>query len=414
MGEERLDFFLGERMGRKMLKFGQALRIVLEDTRPMGTEWVALSGAHRRVLGEDIIAQNNIPYTDNSAMDGYAINTGDLKSIPQELKVVGVVACGKPARRRLKPGEAMAIMTGAPIPEGCDSVIPVEDTERVAPGMVRILCRVEPGRNVRYSGEDVRKGEVVLRRGMVIGPAELGMLASLGRKRVKVFRKPVVAILITGNEIIGPGDRLRPGKVRDINTFSLSGLVEKFAGVPLPLGIAGDERVKLVRKMKKGLNSDIMIISGGVSMGEFDFVREALDSLGYIEKFWKVAVKPGMPISFGYIGRMPVFGLPGNPVSSMVSFLEFVRPLMMKLLDRPIDLPEISAILTTPFVKKDNKRHFLRVRLDYRNHKYFASLTGPQGSGILKSMVDCDGIAVIPEKAKSLKRGDRVAVQLVV
>jgi len=397
-----------------MLKFGQALKIVLEHARPIESEWAALSRAHRRVLAEDIIAQNNIPYADNSAMDGYAINTDDLKSIPRDLKVVGVVTCGKPAKKRLKLGQAMTIMTGALIPEGCNSVIPVEDTERVASGIVRILRKVKPSENVRYSGEDVRKGEVVLRRGAVIGPAELGMLASVGRKRVKVFRRPVVAILITGNEIIGPGEKLRPGKVRDINTFSLCGLVEKFGGVPLPLGIAGDERVKLVRKMKKGLNSDIMIISGGVSMGKFDFVREALTSLGYIEKFWKVAVKPGMPISFGYIGRMPVFGLPGNPVSSMVSFLEFVRPLMMKLVDGAIDLPEISAFLRTPIAKKDNRRHFLRVKLDYRNHKYFASLTGSQGSGILKSMVECDGIAILPENTRALKIGDRVTVQLVV
>jgi len=397
-----------------MLKFGQALKIVLEDTKPMEWEWVVLSRVHRRVLAEDVTAQNNVPYTDNSAMDGYAIDTDDLKSVPRELKVVGVVACGKSVNKRLKLGEAMAIMTGAPIPEGCNSVVPVEDTERVASGIVRILRQIKPGKNVRYSGEDVRKGEVVLEKGTALGPGELGMLASMGRKRVRVFQKPVVAILVTGNEIIEPGERLRPGKVRDINTFSLRGLVEKFGGVPLPLGIAGDEKVKLLRKMRKGLNSDIMLISGGVSMGRFDFVREALTSLGYRERFWKVAMKPGMPISFGYIGRMPVFGLPGNPVSSMVSFLEFVRPLMMKLVDRAVDLPEISAFLRTPIVKKDNRRHFLRVKLDYRNHKYFASLTGPQGSGILKSMIECDGIAIIPENTKALKVGDRVTVQLVV
>lgn len=397
-----------------MLKFGQALKIVLEDTKPMKWEWETVSRAHRRVLAENIIAQNNIPYTDNSAMDGYAINTKDLKAIPRELKVVGVVACGKSINKRLKPDQAMAIMTGAPIPEGCNSVVPVEDTEVVTSGIVRILRQIKPGKNIRYSGEDVRKGEVVLERGTALGPGELGMLASLGRKRVRVFQKPVVAILVTGNEIIEPGERLRPGKVRDINTFSLRGLVEKFGGVPLPLGIAGDEKVKLLRKMRKGLNSDIMLISGGVSMGRFDFVREALTSLGYRERFWKVAMKPGMPISFGYIGRMPVFGLPGNPVSSMVSFLEFVRPLMMKLVDRAVDLPEISAFLRTPIVKKDNRRHFLRVKLDYRNHKYFASLTGPQGSGILKSMIECDGIAIIPENTKTLKVGDRVTVQLVV
>jgi len=397
-----------------MLKFGQALKIVLEDTKPIESEWVVLSRAHTRVFAEDIIARNNVPYTDNSAMDGYAINTYGVKSIPQELKVAGVVACGKSVKKRLKPHQAMAIMTGAPIPEGCNSVIPVEDTEAVGAGIVRILRRIRPGENVRYSGEDVRKGEVVLNRGRVVGPAELGMLASVGRNRVRTFQKPVVAILITGNEIIEPGERLRRGKVRDINTFSLYGLVEKFGGVPLPLGIAGDQRVNLVRKMKKGLNSDIMIISGGVSMGRFDFAREALSSLGYRERFWKVAVKPGKPLSFGYIGRMPVFGLPGNPVSSMVSFMEFVRPLMMKLVDRAVDLPEISAFLRTPIAKRDNRRHFLRVKLDYRNHKYFASLTGPQGSGILKSMIECNGIAILSENTKALKVGDRVTVQLIV
>ncbi len=396
-----------------MLKFGKALKIVLRAAKPIETEWVVISRAHRRVLAEDVIAGNNIPYTDNSAMDGYAVNTDDLKSVPRELPVVGVVACGKSVNRRLRRCEAMAIMTGAPIPAGCDGVVPVEDTEAITSEIVRILRKIKPGKNVRYSGEDVKKGQVVLKRGTPVGAAELGMLASVGRKRARVFRKPAVAILVTGNEIIGPGERLRPGKVRDINTYSLCGLVEKFGGVPLPLGIAGDEKIKLLKKMRKGLNSDVMIISGGVSMGRFDFVREALTSLGYRERFWKVAMKPGMPISFGHIGRLPVFGLPGNPVSSMVSFLEFVRPLMMKLVGRATDLPEISAFLRTPIVKRDNRRHFLRVKLDYRNNKYFASLTGPQGSGILKSMIECDGIAVIPENAKSLKVGNRVTVQLV-
>jgi len=397
-----------------MLKYRQALNIVLEGARPIESEWVALSCARGRVLAGNITAQDNIPYNDNSAMDGYAIRTADLKSIPRDLKVIEVVGCGKSIKKKIRQGEAIAIMTGAPIPEGCNSVIAVEDTELVSQGIVRILRRVEPGKNIRRSGEDVRKGEVALRRGAIVGPAELGMLASLGRNKVRVFQKPLVAILITGNEIIGPGERLHPGKVRDANSFSLSGLVEKFGGLPFLLGIAPDDKVELVRKMKKGLKSDIMIISGGVSMGRFDLVREALTSIGYRERFWKVAVRPGMPISFGYIGRVPVFGLPGNPVSSMVSFLEFVRPLMMKLMDRPVDLPIISAVLRTPVMKKDNKRHFLRVKMDYRDQKYFASLTGPQGSGILKSMVECDGIAVIPENSKALKIGDRVAVQLIV
>lgn len=396
-----------------MLKYEEALKIVLENIKPVESEWVGLSSAYRRVLAEDVIARNDIPYRDNSAMDGYAINTNDLKTVPRELKVVGVVACGRPVKKRLNPGEAMAITTGAPVPPGCVSVVPVEDTEKVASGIVRIVRQIGPGKNVRYSGEDVRKGEVVLKKGTVLGPAELGMLASVGRNRIRVFRKPVVAILITGNEIIEPGEKLSPGKVRDINTFSLSALVEKFGGVPLPLGIAGDEKVELVRKMKKGLNSDTLIVSGGVSMGKLDLVRDSLAFLGYKERFWKVAMRPGMPLSFGHIRGKPVFGLPGNPVSSMVTFLEFVRPLMMKLTARSVDLSEISAFLKSAVVKKDNKRHFLRVKLDYENGRYFASLTGPQGSGILKSMVECDGIAVIPEDTRSLKRGERVRVQLI-
>jgi len=396
----------------KMLEFSKALKIVLEDINPISAQWVQLVEAHRRTLAEDVIAHNNIPYTDNSAMDGYAINTDDLKTIPCELKVVGLLACGKYFRRKLKRGQAIVIMTGAPIPDGCNGVIPVEDTERVGSKGVKVLRRIGPGENVRYSGEDVKKGELVLKKGTFIGPAELGMLASLGKTRVRVFRKPVVAILITGNEIIAPGERLKPGKVRDINTFSLSALIEKFGGLAVRLGVASDEKSSLELKIRNGLNSDIMVISGGVSMGELDFVREALNSSGYREKFWRVAMKPGMPTSFGYIGNLPVFGLPGNPVSSMVCFIELVRPLMMRLMDRPIDLPEISAILTVPLSKRDNRRHFLRVRLVYRNQKYFASLTGPQGSGILKSMVDCDGIAILPEKTRALKIGDRVTVQL--
>ena len=396
-----------------MLKYAEALKIVLENIKPVESEWVGLSSAYGRVLAEDVIAGNDIPYKDNSAMDGYAINTDDLKTIPRELKVVGAVACGRPVKKRLNPGQAMVITTGAPIPPGCDSVVPVEDTEKVGSGIVRILRQIPPGKNVRYSGEDVRKGEVVLKKGTVVGPAELGMLASVGRNRMRVFRKPVVAILITGNEIIEPCERLRPGKVRDINTFSLSALVEKFGGVPLPLGIAGDEKVELVRKMKKGLNSDTLIVSGGVSMGKLDLVRDSLTFLGYKERFWKVAMRPGMPLSFGHIRGKPVFGLPGNPVSSMVTFLEFVRPLMMKLTARPVDLSEISAFLKSAVVKKDNKRHFLRVKLDYENDRYFASLAGPQGSGILKSMVECDGIAVIPEDTRSLEIGDKVVVQLI-
>ena len=408
-----------------MISVSQARGIILENIRPLKeTEVVDIGSCLGRVLSFELKAKENIPPFDNSAMDGFAIRTRDLigasRKNPKVLEVVESLPAGYPAKRSVGSMQAIRIMTGAPLPKGADSVVMVEDTEKVKSQkskvknreeLVMIFKEVDKGENVRYAGEDVKKSEVVIKKGTVLKSGHIGLLASLGIAKIKVFREPRVAILATGDELVEIGQKLSPGKIRNSNAYSLYAQALKVSAIPVLLGIARDNKKDLAQKIRKGLSADMLLVSGGVSVGDYDFVKDVLKDLGTKMKFWRVAMKPGKPLAFGMIKDVPVFGLPGNPVSSMVSFEQFVRPALLKMSGaKDIFRFHLPAIAKDDFEKKKGLRYFLRVILENKEGQLYASLTGPQGSGILKSMVLANGIAELPEDMEFIRRGETVEV----
>ena len=383
-----------------MLSVEEALDRVLSRVVPLPTEQVNLLGALDRVLAEPVLALLDIPPWPNSSMDGYALRSEDVRTAtreqPARLRVAGRIPAGALASRPIAPGEAFRIFTGAPLPEGADSVIPQEEVE--ADGeVVRVLRRVGRGEYVRAAGEDVRAGETVLEPGHQIRAAEVGLLATLGRPQVRVFRRPRVAILSTGDELVDLGGQIGPGKIPNSNTYSLMAQVVEAGGEPINLGVAGDSVETLDERLRWGLSADVLISSAGVSVGELDFVRDALIRLGAELHLWQVAMRPGKPITFGSLGPRPVFGLPGNPVSAMVTFELFVRPALRKMAGhRVLHRPTIRAKALAPIPNPGRRRGYLRVVLTPSDGGYGARLTGEQGSAILRSMVMADGLAVVP------------------
>jgi len=311
------------------------------------------------------------------------------------------------------PGTAIRIMTGAPIPPGADAVVRFEDTER-GREWVNIFKGVSVNKNVRQAGEDVKKGQLILPRGTAVRPQEVGMLAALGHKETRVHRRPQVAILATGDEVIEVDAPWQPGKIRNANSYSNAAQVICYGGVPVLLGIACDDVAELTAKIRAGLEqgADLFLTSGGVSVGDFDVVKTVLAAEGEMG-FWRVRMKPGKPLAFGHIQGVPLLGLPGNPVSAMVSFELFARPAILKMLGKTrLDKPTVEATLLDEVRRKDDRRHYLRVVVEEREGKYFARLAGDQGSGILLSMVQAQGLAVIPEDADHLPAGVRVQVMM--
>lgn len=404
-------------MTEPMLSVEEALERVLGEFHPLEPERVPILEALGRVLAEDVYADMDIPPCANSAMDGYAVLAADTagagRRVPRRLRVVGDLAAGSVAETEVTPGTAMRIMTGAPIPPGADAVVPVEDTEAEGE-WVDVFTEAEVGQYVRPAGEDVRRGTLVLRQGMRTRPQEVGMLAALGYKEALVVRRPRVAILATGDEVVEIDAPLAPGKVRNINSYSNAAQVVKYGGIPIMLGIARDQVQELTEKIRAGLAQgvDLFLTSGGVSVGDFDVVKKVLATEGEIA-FWRVRMKPGKPLAFGRIGGVPILGLPGNPVSAMVSFELFARPAILTMLgvtewERPI----VEATLMDAVKHKDDRRHFLRVRVEERGGEYRAYLTGEQGSGILSSMVKANGLAIIPEEWAHAPAGVRVRVMM--
>src|SRR3989339_950858 len=417
-----------------MISVRQAREIILKNIFPVKeNELIKIESALGRVCVSDLKSKENIPPFNNSAMDGFAARAEDVKGSrgenPKILEVVGSLAAGYTTGRTIRPGEAIRIMTGAPLPKGADSVVMVEDTQKVTTSprhkvtskkeYVRIFKEVKKGENVRYAGEDVEKGEVVIKKGSILKSGHIGMLASLGFGRVKVFRKPKVAILATGDELVQIKQKLTPGKIRNSNSYSLYAQVLKAGALPILLGIARDNKKAIEDKIRQGLSADVLIVCGGVSVGDYDFVKDVLKDVGTQMKFWRVAMKPGKPLAFGLMPgtktnfgarrRIPVFGLPGNPVSSMVSFEQFVRPALLKMSGaKDISRFHLPAIAKDDFEKKKGLRYFLRVILENKGGTLYATLTGPQGSGILKSMVLANGIMELPEDMEFLKRGQEV------
>ncbi len=383
-----------------MLSVEEALEQVLARVNPLGPERVELLDSLGRVLAEAIVAPADIPPWPNSSMDGYALIARDTDAAgsgrPAELRVTGTIAAGSVAARRIAPGEAFRIFTGAPLPEGADSVVPQEEVE-VLDGRIRVRRRIGPGECVRPRGEDIRSGETALEIGQVIGPAEVGLLATLGRSQVLVFRRPRVAILSTGDEVVDLGGQIAPGKIRNSNTYALMAQVLEAGGEPINVGVAPDRRETIEERLRWGLSADVLISSAGVSVGEYDLVRETLTRLGADLHLWQVAMRPGRPITFGSVGGRPIFGLPGNPVSAMVTFELFVRPAIRKMAGhRALHRPTIRARALSQIPNPGSRRGYLRVTVTQDPEGYRVRLTGNQGSAILTSMVAADGLAVVP------------------
>ncbi len=412
-----------------MITVDQALEKVLEHIDVLEAEESPILGCLGQVLAEDIFSNINIPPLDNSAMDGYAVRSADTRGAsrqsPRILRVIDTVVAGAISRFEVEPGTAIRIMTGAAIPEGADGVVRFEDTDESErqgiPAEIGVLEEIEAGRDIRPAGEDIAAGSLVLSKGMAIRAAEVGVLASLGRSKVMVIRRPLVAILATGDEIVDVAQPLPEGKIYNSNSYSVAALVQHYGGIPKILGIASDSEHSLMGKLRLGLDADMVITSGGVSLGDYDVVREVLAKEGEIV-FWRVREKPGKPLVFGVIkgvskaggvSSIPFLGLAGNPVSAMVNFELFARPAILKMMGKKnLTKPTVQAVIEDAIENSDGRRVFTRVIVEKRGGQYFARLTGPQGSGILTSMARANGLVVVPEDKPGVKPGDLVEVMM--
>ncbi len=399
-----------------MIRVEEALKNILDAVSPLGLEKVNLFEALGRVIGEDVHAGRAIPPKDNSAMDGYALRAEDTRGAspdnPVILKVVEDIPAGAVPQKRIEPGQASRIMTGAPIPEGANAVVPMEESRREGGG-VAILAEAATGRDIRRAGEDVQPGEKVISRGEIIRPAEIGMLSSLGRSFIFVHQRPLVAIVATGDELTDVDEPTSPWKIVSSNSYALAALARDCGAIPMQLGIARDRREDLVEAFRNAMRADLIVSSGGVSVGDYDLVKDVMKQEGNRMQFWRVAMRPGRPLAFGSMGGVPTVGLPGNPVSTMVSFELFVRPALLKMMGhKNLFRRTVRARLEEEIHKKPGVRHFIRARIQRRKEGYVVVTTGDQGSGILKSMVRANGLIVLPEEATKVGAGETVNVQL--
>ncbi|MFO7570665.1 MAG: molybdopterin molybdotransferase MoeA [Smithellaceae bacterium] len=398
-----------------MISVNQARETILHTCRPLGLEKVDILEAAGRVIGEDLFAPRDIPSAANSAMDGYAIRFADTKGAtvakPVELKVIETIAAGSLATKTVRAGQAARIMTGAVVPKGADAVIRREDT--VEKGKtVFIQVAASSGQDIRFAGEDVKKNERVIAAGSVLRPGHIGMLASLGKAFVPVYSRPRVAILSTGDELVDIEAYPAPGKIVNSNSYALAALVRACGGIPVLSGIIRDTKEDLACAFQTARRADVILSSGGVSMGDFDFVKDVMGDIGNAMHFWQVAMRPGKPLAFGAIDDTPLFGLPGNPVSVMVSFEQFVRPFLLKMQGHTNLLrPTVKAVSAQSIEKKTALKHFLRAVVENKNGVLTARLTGEQGSGILKSMVEANAFIVLDEDVTKVKKGEEVNVQ---
>ncbi|MGI8926033.1 MAG: molybdopterin molybdotransferase MoeA [Tepidiformaceae bacterium] len=384
-----------------------------------------------QVLAEDVVAPFDIPPLDNTAMDGYAVRaadtTGATERAPRRLRVVAELAAGHLPDTAVGPGEAVRIMTGAPLPPGADAIVPFEETDEPLRGVnedpqrgraVHVFKAAGVAANVRFRAEDVHAGQVVVPAGRVVRASEIGVLSSIGLAEAPVYRRPVVAILSTGDEITAPGEPLVPGHIYDANANSIAAMVRKYGGTPRLLGIARDTVEALTAKIREALSADMLVTSAGVSRGDFDVVKDVLAREGAID-FWTVRMRPGKPLAFGAFSapdgrRVPHLGLPGNPVSSMVSFELFGRPAIFTMLGRSDwERPVIRAITRDAVVNSDGRRFYARCIVSRGDDgRWYADLTGPQGSGILTSMSAANALTIIPEDVPEAKPGEEIDVMM--
>lgn len=406
-----------------MISVEQALEKVLSYVEVLDREEKPILECLGQVLDEDVYSPLDVPPLDNAAMDGYALQAesirGASQSSPAVLNVIGEVSAGAISQQEVRPGTAIRIMTGAPLPRGTDSVAQFEDTdEALRPqrpiSQIGILKEIEKGLNVRRAGEDISRGQLVLEKGTPLRPQEIGTLASLGKTTAAVIRRPVVGILATGDELVEIDQPLPQGKIYNSNTFSLAAQVARYGGIPKILGIARDREEEIEAKIRQALDSDLLLTSGGVSVGQYDLVKDVLAKQGEIS-FWTVRMKPGKPLAFGLIKgngkRVPHLGLPGNPVSSMVTFELFARPAILKMMgQRNLSKPMITAISESRIENTDGRRVFARAIVRREGNHYYARGTGPQGSGILTSMTRANGLAIVPEDVAAVEEGEMIQV----
>jgi len=402
------------------LSVTNAQKCILESVRLLAAESAGLEQSLGRVLAEDVRANRDIPPYDVSAMDGYAVRSADLANVPVTLEIIEDIKAGDMPGKTVQAGRCARIMTGAPVPQGADAVIRVEDTEWVSDKKVQINVAVKSGNDIRLQGEGMRNGDVVLTAGTEITPGVTGVLATVKRAQVQVYRRPRVAILSTGNELEGMDDPVDPDKIPNSNSYALMAQVQALGMEPDLLGIARDDPAELEEYLRRGLRFDVLLVSGGTSVGVHDYVRPTIEALGVQMKFWRVAMKPGHPVAFGVLQRNSdvtskafVFGLPGNPVSSMVCFEQFVAPALRRMMGHErLFRRTMAARLTHKLKHQPGRTEFVRVTLAKDGGGYAATSTGAQGSGMLLSMARADGLLVVPAESTGLAAGEQVTVQL--
>jgi len=408
-----------------MLSVEDARDQILSQFGVLDAESFLITEALGLVTSDRVKSEINIPPLDNSAMDGYAVMSTDVLTATYEhpvmLEILETIPAGSLPTKRLNAGTASRIMTGAPVPEHCDAVIPFEDTTEKdfskSEGLAEIGIRtsVLPGTNVRVKGKDIKEADSVLEEGHVITAATIGVLASMGMSHVRAVRKPVVSILSTGNELLYPGEKPAEGKIFDSNSSSIIASVIQLGAIPRYIGIARDEMGSVREKLREAMESDLVISSAGVSKGDYDMVKDVMSEHGDLQ-FWSVRMRPAKPLAFGTLNRdsktsVPLIGLPGNPVSSLVAFEQFCRPAILKMMGKTnIHRPTIQAVLKDTIVNYDSRRVYARVIVEKTEDGYTAKTTGHQDSNILTSMVHANGLAICPEEEESKDPGDIVTV----
>lgn len=412
----------------------EALEKILSFVAELSVEEKPLLDCLGQVLARDMRSAIDIPPLDNAAMDGYAVRSADLvgatPEAPRRLRVIEEVPAGVVPKLTIAAGRAARIMTGAPVPAGADTVVQFELTDESARRAgqggplveVGVQAAIPAGFNIRRAGEDVARGDLILRRGTVIRPAEAGVLAALGRATAPVIRRPVIALLSTGDELLEPGEPAQPGKIYNSNTTSLAAQILRYGGIPKILGIARDQAGHLADKIREGLTADLLVTSAGVSLGDYDIVKDVLAEQGEIS-FWTVRIKPGKPLAFGVltarqpdgsVRRIPHLGLPGNPVASMVAFEQFGRPAILRMLGkRVLAKPVVTAILEDAILNRDGRRYFVRGRVRQDGAVDRVRTTGPQGSGILTSMALANCLIVVPDGVTEVLPGTPIRVQMI-
>ena len=395
-----------------MPSFRDARSVILANVKPLGEEMVPLSAALGRVVSRDLTAPWDLPFCDNSAMDGFAVRSADCASLPVSLAVSGFLPAGALESSLVEAGCAVRIMTGAPIPQGCNAIVPIEETEASGERVI-IAGKVQPHQHIRLRGADLAAGARFRAAGTRIRPAEVGMLAAMGKALVPVHRRAQVAILSTGDELVELGECPGSGKVINSNALSLAAAVRECGAEPVLIGIARDDRESHRDKMLEGFACDALITSAGVSAGDRDLVREVMAELGASELFWKVDIKPGGPTAFAVRNQKPIFSLPGNPVSTMVTFELLVKPALLRMMgQRKVIRPFVSGILAEDAHKKAGKLNFIRVTIRMRHGRYLAYCAGDQHTGVLSTMTRCDALAALPLEASFLPAGSEVDLLL--